>query len=105
MEHCTIQNNLTKYINLKAAYADADSVSMVAGNDINIEAGDASSYYEYYYHKTSKHGFKKKSTTIHDIVSKETKVGTDIGGNTLNIQAGKDIGKRGFDINVEGNTK
>ena len=87
-----------KDINLKAAYADGDEVNITAGNNINIEAGDATSYYEYYYHKTSRHGLSKKSVTIHDIVSKETKVGTDIGGNTLNIQAGNDINVKGSNV-------
>ncbi|MFX1682675.1 hemagglutinin repeat-containing protein [Mitsuaria sp. CC2] len=66
-------------------------VTLGAGRDVQLLAGEANSVVEEMTQKTKKSLFKKKTVTTYNKTDETTAIGTTVSGDTVNIVAGRDI--------------
>ncbi|MBL5980374.1 hemagglutinin repeat-containing protein [Comamonas sp. NyZ500] len=79
-------------INAKAATIDAGkALSLSAGNDIQISAGQASQSLDEAHQHTNKGFLSSKTVTTREQLHSTTTVGSNLGGDTVAINAGRDI--------------
>ncbi|KOC19023.1 hypothetical protein GL58_25825 [Comamonas testosteroni] len=79
-------------INAKAATIDAGkALSLSAGNDIQISAGQASQSLDEAHQHTTKGLLSSKTVTTREQLHSTTAVGSNLGGDTVAINAGRDI--------------
>lgn len=86
-------------INAKAATIDAGkALSLSAGNDIQISAGQASQSLDEAHQHTSKGFLSSKTVTTREQRHSTTAVGSNLGGDTVAINAGRDIAVTGSHV-------
>ncbi|WP_343606830.1 hemagglutinin repeat-containing protein [Roseateles sp.] len=67
------------------------AVTLSAGRDVELLAGEANKVVEEMTQKTKKSLFKKKTVTTYNKTDTTTAIGTTLSGDTVNIVAGRDI--------------
>ncbi|RZI56607.1 MAG: filamentous hemagglutinin N-terminal domain-containing protein, partial [Rubrivivax sp.] len=67
------------------------AVTLSAGRDVQLLAGEANSVVEEMTQKTKKSLFKKKTVTTYNKTDETTAIGTTVSGDTVNIVSGRDI--------------
>ncbi len=86
-------------INAKAATIDAGkALSLSAGNDIQISAGQASQSLDEAHQHTNKGFLSSKTVTTREQLHSTTAVGSNLGGDTVAINAGRDIAVTGSHV-------
>ncbi|MDH1477633.1 hemagglutinin repeat-containing protein [Comamonas thiooxydans] len=86
-------------INAKAATIDAGkALSLSAGNDIQISAGQASQSLDEAHQHTNKGFLSSKTVTTREQLHSTTAVGSNLGGDTVSIHAGRDIAVTGSHV-------
>ncbi|RDI15633.1 hemagglutinin repeat-containing protein, partial [Comamonas sp. AG1104] len=86
-------------INAKAATIDAGkALSLSAGNDIQISAGQASQSLDEAHQHTTKGFLSSKTVTTREQLHSTTAVGSNLGGDTVAINAGRDIAVTGSHV-------
>jgi filamentous hemagglutinin len=86
-------------INAKAATIDAGkALSLSAGNDIQISAGQASQSLDEAHQRTNKGFLSSKTVTTREQLHSTTAVGSNLGGDTVAINAGRDIAVTGSHV-------
>jgi hypothetical protein len=87
----------------RAASVDAQgALAVQAGNDLRITAGQQSTSYEDTRHSTTRQLLGSASSTHRDSTSSTTALASELGGQTVSLQAGRDIAIHGS--NVIGNS-
>jgi filamentous hemagglutinin len=86
-------------INAKAATINAgQALSLSAGNDITLSAGQASQGLDEAHQHTSKGFLSSKTTTTREQLQSISAVGSSLGGDTVVINAGRDIAVTGSNV-------
>ncbi|WP_039051213.1 hemagglutinin repeat-containing protein [Comamonas thiooxydans] len=86
-------------INAKAATIDAGkALSLSAGNDIRISAGQASQSLDEAHQHTTRGFLSSKTVTTREQLHSTTAVGSNLGGDTVAINAGRDIAVTGSNV-------
>ncbi|WP_057092355.1 hemagglutinin repeat-containing protein [Comamonas thiooxydans] len=86
-------------INAKAATIDAGkALSLSAGNDIQISAGQASQSLDEAHQHTTKGFLSSKTVATREQLHSTTAVGSNLGGDTVAINAGRDIAVTGSHV-------
>lgn len=86
-------------INAKAATIDAGkALSLSAGNDIQISAGQASQSLDEAHQHTTRGFLSSKTVTTREQLHSTTAVGSNLGGDTVAINAGRDIAVTGSNV-------
>ncbi len=78
------------------------AVTLSAGRDVQLLAGEANSVVEQMTQKTKKSLFKKKITTTYSKTDQTAVIGTSLTGDTVTVLAGQDIRTEGAAIKVDG---
>ena len=93
-------------ITAKAAVVNAGgAVTATAARDVTIEAGASSQAVDESHQYTSRGFLSKKVTTTHDQVSTTGAIGSSLGGETVTINAGRDIRVTGSAVVSDAGTK
>ncbi len=87
-------------LNAEAASVEAGkSLGVSAGRDISIVAATDRSEFESHHKSTSSSSaFSKKTITTHDVVNSETAQGSLFSGDSVTMQAGRDLLVQGSDV-------
>ena len=86
-------------INARAATIDAGkALSLSAGNDIRISAGQASQSLDEAHQHTTRGFLSSKTVTTREQLHSTTAVGSNLGGDTVAINAGRDIAVTGSNV-------
>ncbi|QGW19196.1 MULTISPECIES: hemagglutinin repeat-containing protein [Leclercia] len=87
-------------VNAEAASVEAGkSLGVSAGRDISIVAATDRSEFESHHKSTrSSSAFSKKTITTHDVVNSETAQGSLFSGDSVTMQAGRDLLVQGSDV-------
>lgn len=101
----TTQGNLAlkagKDVNARAANVESTqgALTVAAGKDVNLTAGTANqSVDESHVHKGSSGMFSSSTYSTRDVRNETTAQSTTLSGNTVDIQAGKDIQVKGSNV-------
>ena len=87
-------------LNIRASKVTSEegSIKAIAMNDFNIESGKVE-HHRQQYNKSSKKGFlSSKKTVRFDTLDKTTAIATTLSGNSVDIQAGKDLTVSGSNV-------
>jgi filamentous hemagglutinin len=86
-------------LNARAAAVTAqDSLSAVAGNDLNLTSGNATYHLTEDSHQSSGGLLSRKSVTTHDEVQSQTAIGSSFSGDSVSLQAGRDLTLSGSNV-------
>ncbi|WP_342755004.1 hemagglutinin repeat-containing protein [Pantoea sp. MBD-2R] len=86
-------------LNARAATVSAgESLSVVAGSDINITSGSASFHLTENSHQSSGGLLSKKSLTTHDEIQSQRAVSSSFGGDSVTLLAGHDLNITGSNV-------
>jgi filamentous hemagglutinin len=78
--------------------SESGGITLAAGRDVQLLAGEANEVIEEMSQKTKKSLFKKKITTTYSKTDETTALGTTVSGETVDILAGQDIGLVGASV-------
>jgi filamentous hemagglutinin len=92
-------------VNITAGNVSANQqLKVQAGNDLNIVNGTASDSFEQYTRQTGSSSLTSKTTTVdHNLVSNQNAVGSQLDGDSVTLSAGHDVLVRGSDVAATGN--
>ncbi|SCK21901.1 filamentous hemagglutinin [Variovorax sp. HW608] len=87
-------------INARAANVTSvqGDVTLAALHDVNIEAGQSTSSLDQRYYRKDKSTFESQTVNIERQVDRTQAIGSEIGGRTVTIVAGNDIGVKGSNV-------
>ncbi|UAN24660.1 hemagglutinin repeat-containing protein (plasmid) [Enterobacter sp. JBIWA003] len=87
-------------VNITAGNVSAgDKLSVAAGNDINIQHGVDTNTLDQHYKATGSSGMLSKTTTeSRDTISQQTVNGSQLSGDTVSMQAGRDLTVTGSSV-------
>lgn len=86
-------------LNARAAAVTAqDSLTAVAGNDLNLTSGNATYHLTEDSHQSSGGLLSRKSVTTHDEVQSQTAIGSSFSGDSVSLQAGRDLTLSGSNV-------
>ncbi|QBR49030.1 hemagglutinin repeat-containing protein [Erwinia sp. QL-Z3] len=86
-------------LNARAAAVTAqDSLSAVAGNDLNLTSSNATYHLTEDSHQSSGGLLSRKSVTTHDEVQSQTAIGSSFSGDSVSLQAGRDLTLSGSNV-------
>ncbi|WP_205203986.1 hemagglutinin repeat-containing protein, partial [Azonexus hydrophilus] len=79
-------------VTARAAQVEAgQALTVAAGNDIRLTAGEAALGLDEAHQHTSKGSFSRTTRTTRDTLEQTTAIGSSLGGETVLIQAGRDL--------------
>ncbi|KQZ27064.1 hemagglutinin repeat-containing protein [Duganella sp. Root1480D1] len=96
--------NAGQDLNVKAAVVNAgQTLTVAAGRDVNITAGQVTQSLDEAHKHTSKGFLSKKTVTTHDQLENATAIGSSLEGSNVNVVAGRDMTVKGSSIVADQN--